>query len=97
MIGSINVDMAVAGDFNGDGQPEIVLPSQDRTRIASLQHTSEGVREIWALPVNARVVTNLSAVTLQDNRLALAYGSDNGRLSVWLPDAPLPQPTVTPG
>lgn len=96
MIGSINVDMAVAGDFNGDGQPEIVLPSQDRTRIAGLQHTAEGVREMWSLPVNGRIITNLSAVTLTDNSLALAYGTDDGRLRVWLPNAPAAGATPTP-
>jgi len=88
MIGSINVDMAVAGDFNGDGHPELVLPSQDRTRIAGVQHTAEGVREMWSLPVNGRIVTNLSAVVLNDGSLALAYGTDDGRLRVWLPNAP---------
>lgn len=95
IIGSINLDMVVAGDFNGDGQPEIVLPSQDRTRIVSLQHTTEGVREMWSLPVNGRIMTNLSAVTLPEGGLALAYGTDDGRLRVWLPDAVVP-PTATP-
>ena len=98
MIGSRNVDMAVAGDFNGDGQPELVLPAQDRTRIVGVQHTAEGVLEMWSLPVNGRIVTNLTAVVLNDNSLALAYGTDDGRLRVWLPDAPaaVPTPTVAP-
>lgn len=87
-IGSINLDMAVAGDFNGDGQPEIVVPAQDKTRIAGLQHTAEGIREMWSLPVNSRLVTNLCAVETPDGRLALAYGTEDGRLRVWLPDAP---------
>lgn len=95
MIGSRNVDMAVAGDFNGDGQPEVVLPSQDRTRIVGVQHTTEGVLEMWSLPVNGRIVTNLSAVVLPDSSLALAYGTDDGRLRVWLPDAPAAAP-MTP-
>lgn len=96
MIGSRNVDMAVAGDFNGDGRPEIVLPSQDRTRIVGVQHTAEGVLEMWSLPVNGRIVTNLSAVVLPDSSLALAYGTDDGRLRVWLPDAaPAVVPTPT--
>lgn len=87
IINSRNLDMAVAGDFNGDGQPEIVLPSQDRTRIAGLQHAAEGeVREVWSLPLEGgRVLTNLSAVALPDGRLALAVGLDDNTLRVWLP------------
>jgi hypothetical protein len=86
VIGTINLDMAVGGDFNGDGQPEIVLPSQDRTRIVGLQHTTEGVREMWSLPVNGTLITNLCAVATPDGALSLAYGTDDGRLRLWLPD-----------
>jgi hypothetical protein len=88
VIGTINLDMAVGGDFNGDGQAEIVLPSQDRTRIVGLQNTVEGVREMWSLPVNGRLVTNVCAVTTPEGALSLAYGTDDGRLRIWLPDAP---------
>lgn len=86
LIGSNNLDMTVAGDFNGDGQPEIILPIQNRTAIAGLQHTADGVQEVWRLPLDAPLLTNLSAVTLPDNRLALAAGMIDGRLRVWLPE-----------
>ena len=84
VIGSRNLDMAVAGDFNGDGQPEIVLPTQDRTVLAGLQRTADGVQEVWRLPLDGVLSTNLSAVTLPDNTLALAAGTVDGRLRVWL-------------
>ncbi|MEL6525832.1 MAG: hypothetical protein AAFQ07_08995, partial [Chloroflexota bacterium] len=61
VIGSCNLDMAVAGDFNGDGIPEIVLPSQDRMTIAGIQRTETGAAVVWQLPLNAPVVTNLAA------------------------------------
>ncbi len=92
VIGTNNMDMAVGGDFNGDGQLEMILLSQDRTRVISVQHTSEGVREMWALPAGSRIVTNMSAVTMPDGALALAYGTEDGRLRVWLPD-PIPAGT----
>ena len=85
VIGSRNLDMAVAGDFNGDGQPEIVLPTQDRRVIAGLQHTAEGVREVWRLPLDGVLSSNLSAVTLPDHTMALAAGTVDGRLRIWLP------------
>jgi hypothetical protein len=85
VIGSRNLDMAVGGDFNGDGQPEIVLPVQDRSALAGLQHGPDGVVEVWRLPLDGRLTTNLSAVTLPDNTLALAAGTDANLLRVWLP------------
>ncbi|GAB4515807.1 MAG: hypothetical protein OHK0046_19840 [Anaerolineae bacterium] len=86
IIGTRNLDMAVAGDFNGDGQPEIVLPDQARGRIAGLQRGAEGtVREVWTLPLEGTAVTNLAAITLEDGRLALAVGLAEGRLRAWLP------------
>lgn len=88
VIGSINMDMAVGGDFNGDGQLEMILLSQDRTRVISVQHMADGVREMWVLPAGSRVVTNMAAVTMPDGTLALAYGTEDGRLRVWLPAPP---------
>jgi hypothetical protein len=83
-IGSRNLDMAVAGDFNGDGQPEIVLPSQSLTRIAGIQNTNEGAKVMWELPLDGRLSTNLAALQFADGRLALAAGTENGRLRVWV-------------
>jgi hypothetical protein len=77
--------MAVAGDFNGDGQPEIVVPTQARDQLAGLQHMADGVREMWSLPLDGTLSTNLAAVTLPNGSLALAAGTDDGRLRVWMP------------
>lgn len=89
VIESRNLDMAVAGDFDGDGQPEIVLPNQNLTRIAGLAHTAEGeVQEVWTLPLDGTLITNLAAVTLPDGRIGLAAGVNldgAGYLRVWLP------------
>jgi hypothetical protein len=85
VIGSRNLDLAVSGDFNGDGQPEIVLPSQNRQRIAGIQHTDEGASVVWELPLDGVLTSNLFALRLPDGRLALAAGRDDGRVRVWLP------------
>jgi hypothetical protein len=89
VIGSRNLDMAVAGDFDGDGQPEIVLADQQRQRIAGLTLTPENtIREAWTLPLDGMLATNLAAVNMPDTGLALAAGiSDNqgARLRVWIP------------
>jgi hypothetical protein len=84
ILGSRNLDMAVAGDFNGDGRPEIVLPSQDRSRIAGIQHNDNGAEVVWELPLDSTLSTNLSALNMPDGKLALAAGTSNGNLRVWL-------------
>ncbi|GAB4307367.1 MAG: hypothetical protein Kow00117_00560 [Phototrophicales bacterium] len=87
VIGSRNLDMAVAGDFDGDGQLEIVLPSQDRTRIAGLGLNTNGdIEEKWSFPLDGLLVTNLSAITMDDGTLALAVGimtESGGILRLW--------------
>lgn len=83
-IGSRNLDMAVAGDFDGDGQPEIVLPSQDRTRIAGIVNSADGVRVAWELLLDGTLISNLAAVNTA-NGLALAAGKTDGTVRFWLP------------
>lgn len=83
LIHSRNLDMAVAGDFNGDGTPEIALPRQDRLTIAGIQNSANGAQNVWELPLEGRLSTNLSAVQTA-NGLALVAGTEDGRLRVWL-------------
>ncbi len=84
IIGSRNLDMAVAGDFDGDGQPEIVLPSQDRTRIAGIANTANGAQVMWELPIDGVLSTNLAA-TRTPQGLMLAVGRTDGTVRVWSP------------
>lgn len=83
VIASRNLDMAVAGDFNGDDQIEIVVPNQARNFLAGLQHDDDGVRIVWQLPLDGQIATNLSALMLPDGRLTLAVGTADGRLRLW--------------
>lgn len=89
VIGSRNLDLAVAGDFDGDGQPEIVLPNQIRSHISGLAHTGEGeVSQMWELRLDGILQTNLAAAALPDDGgLTLAAGvrdlDGNGLLRVW--------------
>jgi hypothetical protein len=85
VIGSRNFDQTAAGDFNGDGQAEVLVMDRSRTRVVAVQHTSDGARGVWQLDAGAEIVTNFSPVELLDNRLALAVGTADGRLRIWLP------------
>ena len=85
VLGSRNLDMAVAGDFDGDGQPELLLPVQDRTMLAGIRRTTTGAEQAWTADVGGGAATNLAAVSLLDGRLALGVGREDGTVRLWLP------------
>jgi hypothetical protein len=83
IIGWPNLDMAVAGDFDGDGQPEIVLGDQSLQTLNGLQRTESGVTVSWTLNLPGTLTSNLAAVALPDGRLALAAGTSEGKVMIW--------------
>ncbi|MFC1969136.1 hypothetical protein ACFLVF_01430 [Chloroflexota bacterium] len=85
IIGSRNLDMAVAGDFDGDGQLELLLPNQGRTGLGGIRRTEAGVKVAWTLPIGGRISTNIAAVTLNNGKLTIAVGREDGVMRVWLP------------
>ena len=87
IIGTRNLDMAAAADFDGDGRIELLLPSQSRTELGAIQRTQDGADVAWTISVGGRVVTNLAAVTLLDGTLAVGVGRDDGVLRLWLPES----------
>ena len=84
-IGSRNLDQTAAGNFNGDGQPEVLVMDRSRTQVIAVQHARGGAREVWRLDAGAEIVSNFAPVELLDDRLGLAVGTADGRLRVWLP------------
>ncbi len=83
VIGSRNLDMGVAGDFNGDAQPELVLPSQDLRSLSGIQRTPEGTEVIWSEVLGTELTTNLAAVQTESDQLQLGIGTQRG-LQLWL-------------
>ena len=83
-IGSRNLDQAVAGDFDGDGQPEVIVPSQDQRRLGAIRHEAAGATVAWELELGGALVTNLAAVATPDG-LTLGAGRADGLLRVWVP------------
>jgi len=84
-IGSRNLDSSLAGDFNGDGQIEIVVPDQSQTTLAGIQSTKDDLHIVWDMPLGGILSTNLAAAALSDGRLALGVGNENNLLRIWLP------------
>jgi hypothetical protein len=84
MIGSRNLDMAVAGDLDSDGRVELLVPAEDFKALAALRRTGEGVVEPWRLDLPGKLSTNI-AVTGYEGRAVLGVGTDTGVLRLWIP------------
>ncbi|MCY4063523.1 MAG: hypothetical protein OXG53_14220 [Chloroflexi bacterium] len=84
-LGSRNLDQTAAGDFNGDGRPEVLAMDLERRAIAAVQRNEAGANEVWRLKAGGEIVSNFAPVELLDGNLALAVGTDDNRLRVWLP------------
>ena len=82
-IGSRNLFTAQAGDFDNDGQVELLAPDQSHTRLGIVGMEAEA--GIW-LDLEAELVTNLAAITFPDSgEVSLAAGLSNNLLRIWLP------------
>jgi hypothetical protein len=85
-IGSRNLDNAVAGDLDGDGRVELLVPDDPHRELAGLRRVVDGgdagsVEEAWRLPLGGRLTSNLCAVEGSDG-VAVAAGRE-GALRVW--------------
>ena len=82
-IGSRNLDMAVAGDFDGDGRVELLVPNQTLDEIGGIRRTLGGAEVAWTLPIDGKVSTNMAAVMTGSGGLMLGVGREDGVLLVW--------------
>lgn len=55
VIGSRNLDLGVAGDFDGDGQHELLLPNHGRIELGAVRQTADGTEVAWSLPTGGMV------------------------------------------
>lgn len=85
VIGSRNLDMSAAGDFDGDGAIELLLPNPELTELVAVQRALAGAEEDWGLAVDGKIGTNLAAVTMPSGKIALSIGRQDGVLRLWLP------------
>jgi hypothetical protein len=85
VFGSRNLDMVVAGDFDGDGRTELLLPDQTRTELGAIRHTSEGAEIAWTLDLDERLQTNIMAVALSDGGMVVGIGMAKRTLRLWVP------------
>ena len=84
-IGSRNLDMAAAGDFDGDDRIELLVPDQSHTHLAGIRRSSDSADVAWTVEVGGRVSTNLATVSFPDGTLAAGIGHEGRALRLWLP------------
>jgi len=77
--------MAAAGDFDGDGNIELLLPNQARDELGAIQRTAEGAELVWSLPIKGQINTNLGAVTLENGTILIGIGRADNVFKIWLP------------
>ena len=85
IIGSRNLDMAVAGDFDGSDRYQLLLPTQSRTALGAIARTTDGAEVAWQLPLDGQIVSNIAAVSLLDGRIGVGIGRADNVLRLWLP------------
>jgi endonuclease YncB( thermonuclease family) len=84
-LGSRNLDKAVAGDFDGDGRIELLVPDQEQTSLGGVRRVPGGAEVAWEVPAGGRISTNLVTVAFPDGSLAVGLGHDRDQLRLWLP------------
>jgi hypothetical protein len=78
VIGSRALDMSVTADFDGDGHPDLAVPSLDRRSLRLIAFAPQP-HDIARVALPGRVATDIWTIRLRD-RLALLLGLDNGLL-----------------
>lgn len=85
VIGSRNLDQALAGDFDGDGSVELLVPNRAQEMLGAIRRTNDGAQAVWTLSIGGRLSTNLAGVTLPDGGLLVGVGREDNILRLWLP------------
>lgn len=84
VIGSRNLDMALAGDLDGDGAVELVVPLQSREALVGVRRVEpDGASIGWTLGLDGVAATNLAAVSLPETGLVLGVGREDGVLRLF--------------
>lgn len=83
-LGSRNLDMALAGDVTGDGSVDVIVPTTDLDALGVLSRTPGGTDVTAELPLPGRLTTNVAGASLRDGSLAIAAGTSEGVLRIYV-------------
>jgi len=83
-IGSRNLDMAIAGDFDNDGQIEVIVPDQGFTKLGIIKHSPKGAGVISNIDIGGKLSTNISVAEGSSKNLILGVGREDGVFRIWI-------------
>ncbi len=83
-IGSRNLDMAIAGDFDNDGKIEVIVPDQSFTKLGIIKHSPKGAEIISNIDIGGKLSTNISVAEGSSENLILGVGREDGVLRIWI-------------
>ena len=84
-LGSRNLDLAAAGDFDGDGSSELLVLSPDLREYIAVRRTTAGAERVWGLPVDGVASSNLAGAPLPGGGIVLGIGRSDHILRLWIP------------
>lgn len=82
-LDSRNLDTARAGDMDGDGRWELLVPDRSYTELAAIRRSEAGAEVAWTLPAEGEISTNIASATDEGGRASIAVGRSDGMLRVW--------------
>jgi hypothetical protein len=82
-IYSRNLDAALAGDLDGGGSWEVLVPDRSYAGLQAVRRVPGGVERAWNLSLGGTLSTNLASATDSEGRIALAAGRTDGVLRIW--------------
>lgn len=82
-LGSRNLDTARAGDMDGDGAWELLVPDRTYTELAAIKRSQSGAEVAWTLPAEGEISTNIASATDEEGRASIAVGRSGGTLRIW--------------
>jgi len=83
-LGSRNLDGGLAADVDGDGRPELLVPTDRRDELLALARVPDGGVEVRRrFGVGGELASNLTGVRQGDGTLAVGAAGSDGVVRIW--------------